>query len=379
MNTNLRIALALSGLFLSAQAAAAVTFYENESFQGRSYTAQQQRIGNLERVGFNDRASSVVVTGQRWEVCTDIRLDGNCMVLRPGRYPSLAALGLNDRISSARSIEANARIAEDRYAPMPAAARAAQITFFENESFQGRSFTSTKQVWNFERVGFNDRASSVEVIGDRWEVCEDRGFQGNCRVLRPGRYPSLRAMGLNDRISSVRVLPANARIEDGRYAPAFAEDPSARRDFSRRNGERIYQANVTSARAVVGTPEQRCWIEKEQVSQPGPTSGMNTTGAIAGAVIGGILGHEVVDRKNQTLGTLGGAAVGGLAGANIDRLTGRPMQPQTRDIQKCENVQSRTPTYWDVTYNFRGQEHRVQMTAQPGSTVAVNEQGEPRQ
>ena len=30
----------------------------------------------------------------------------------------------------------------------------AQITFYENEGFQGRSFTATKQVSDFERYGF---------------------------------------------------------------------------------------------------------------------------------------------------------------------------------------------------------------------------------
>jgi hypothetical protein len=33
---------------------------------------------------------------------------------------------------------------------------------------------------------------------------------------------------------------------------------------------------------------------------------------------------------------------------------------------------------WDVTYNFRGQEHRMQVTAPPGPTITVNERGEPR-
>ena len=36
------------------------------------------------------------------------------------------------------------------------------------------------------------------------------------------------------------------------------------------------------------------------------------------------------------------------------------------------------PAYWDVTYNFRGVEHRMQMTKPPGATVTVNERGEPR-
>jgi hypothetical protein len=31
-----------------------------------------------------------------------------------------------------------------------------------------------------------------------------------------------------------------------------------------------------------------------------------------------------------------------------------------------------------VTYRFRGQENRMQMTTPPGATVTVNERGEPR-
>jgi hypothetical protein len=68
---------------------------------------------------------------------------------------------------------------------------AAQITFYEGEGFRGRAFTTGKQVWNFERLGFNDRASSVVVARGRWEVCEDARFEGRCVVLRPGSYDSL--------------------------------------------------------------------------------------------------------------------------------------------------------------------------------------------
>src|SRR5712691_7740063 len=97
---------------------------------------------------------------------------------------------------------------------------AAQIIFYENERFQGRTFSADKQVVNFGQYGFNDRASSVVVLRDRWEVCEDAGFRGRCIVLGPGRYPSLAAMRLSDRVSSVRNVSKTARIEDNRYAPA---------------------------------------------------------------------------------------------------------------------------------------------------------------
>ncbi len=368
MNTIFRTMLAVAGLAIATQAVAQATFYEQQGFEGRSFTVTQQ-IVNLERYGFNDRASSVEVVGDRWEVCEDARFRGRCVVLRPGRYPSLAAMGLNDRVSSVRIVDSNARIDDDRYAPAPVAA---QATFYEQQGFGGRSFTVKQQIVNLERYGFNDRASSVEVVGDRWEVCEDVRFRGRCVVLRPGRYPSLAAMGLNDRVSSVRIVDSNARIDDNRYAPA----PVAARDYRRRNDERLYEANVTSVRAVVGTPEQRCWMEREQVVQE--RSNVNVPAAIAGAIIGGILGHQVGGGRGKDLATAGGVVAGAVVGAQIGR-GGSEQQGQTQDVQRCENVPGQAkPDYWDVTYNFRGQEHRMQVTAPPGATITVNSEGEPR-
>jgi len=371
MKSIFRHALTVAGLAIAAQAGAQVTFYEEPGYQGRSFTTQTQ-VRNFDRFGFNDRASSVVVQSSRWEVCDDTRFDGNCVVLRPGRYPSLAAMGLNDRISSVRAISANARIDDDRYAPLPVAS---QITFYDQQGFQGRSFTTAKEVANLERFGFNDRASSVEVIGDRWEACEDARFGGRCVVLRPGRYASMEAMGLNNRVSSVRTVSSGARIADNRYAP----DPLSAhdgRDYRRRNEERVYEANVTSARAVVATPGQRCWVEPGQAVAP--TSNISVPGAVVGAVLGGILGHQVGKGTGRDVATVGGAALGGFAGANVGKLGIGQQAAQPQNVQRCENVPSQVPTYWDVTYNFKGVEHRVQMTSQPGSTIPVNEQGEPR-
>jgi uncharacterized protein YcfJ len=248
---------------------------------------------------------------------------------------------------------------------------AAQVTFYEREGFDGRSFTTERKVGNFERVGFNDRASSVIVLNDRWEVCESTQFSGRCVVLRPGRYPSLAAMGLNDRVSSVRTLGRYARVDDHRYAPA----PVPVYDDHRRYNERLYEANVTSVRAVVGPPEQRCWIEREQVVQD--RSGVNVPGAIVGAVIGGVLGHQVGGGRGKDIATAGGAVAGAAVGANVGRDGGQ--QAYSQDVQRCASVPSQgRPDFWDVTYEFRGQEHRMQMTAPPGATVTVNRQGEPR-
>jgi uncharacterized protein YcfJ len=364
------IALALAGLALAGQASAEITLFGQEGFQGQSYTTSEP-VNNLARTRFNDRASSVEVRGEpseRWEVCEDRRFRGRCVVLRPGPYPSLSALGLNDRVSSVRSVDRYARIAEDRYAPTPAAPTS-QVVFYEREGFRGRSFTTDQPLTDFRRSGFNDSASSLVVTGQPWEVCEDQRFQGRCAVLRPGQYASLRDMGLNDRVSSVRTV----RNSDDRSAPAA---PVAVDNYRRRPEERVYAAPVTSVRAVVEDSGQRCWMEQEKVVQE--RKGANGPGAVLGALIGGVLGHQVGGGTGKDvatgLGVVAGAAIGAHSGA-----FGGDQRVVTQDVQRCEtNAAQARPAYWDVTYSFRGVEHHMQMDAPPGDTVLVNEQGEPR-
>lgn len=250
---------------------------------------------------------------------------------------------------------------------------AAQVTFYEGESFQGRSFTTERQVGNFERDGFYRRASSADVVGERWEICDGADFSGRCVVLRPGRYASVASMGLNDRVYSVRAVSRDARIDDYRYAPA----PVAAGDDSSRQGEQLYEANVTSVRAVVGTPEQRCWVEQEAIPPEQAKVKASVPGAIVGAIIGGVLGHQVGGGRGKDLATIGGVVAGAAAGSQVGRLGGGE-KAATQDVQRCEDLPDQANLdYWDVTYVFRGLEHRVQMIARPGPTITVNEQGEP--
>ena len=243
---------------------------------------------------------------------------------------------------------------------------AADITFYEHADFRGEAFTTDRPLNNFERAGFNDRVSSADVRGELWEVCEDARFGGRCVVLKPGRYPSMPAMGLNDKLSSARPVRGNARFDDDRYAPAPVYDAR------RRPSERLYQADVTAVRAVVGRPEQRCWVEREQVGNDRRSA--NIPAGIAGAVIGGILGHQVGGGTGKDLATAGGAIGGAVVGANIGR-----GGSETQDVRRCENVPADgRPDYWDVTYVFRGVQHRVQMQHPPAATITVNAQGEPR-
>ena len=245
---------------------------------------------------------------------------------------------------------------------------AAEITLFGQPDFQGRSFTTQGAVPNLERQGFNDRASSAIVERGRYEVCEDRRFRGRCVILRRGQYPSLAAMGLNDSVSSLRPVGRDARVEERRYAPP----PPVAYDYRRRREDRLSEAEVVGVRAVYGRPEERCWIERERLS----SSESNAPATIAGAVIGGILGHQIGSGRGQDAATVGGVIAGAAIGANLGR--DQPTSTFTQDVRRCERVPSARPAYWDVTYRWRGEYRYVQMTRPPGPTILVNQRGEPR-
>ena len=177
-------------------------------------------------------------------------------------------------------------------------------------------------------------------------------------ILQPGNYASLDGIDMSRRISSVRPVAGPAPVAAPNYPP-----PS----------ERIYEAQVVSVHAVGGPPEQRCWVERQQVHESG---GTNIPGAIVGGVIGGVLGHQIGGGRGKDVATAGGAVAGAAIGANV----GRGGEVYERDVQRCTEVSSSfQPAYWDVVYVFQGVQHRVQLSAPPpGPTIAVNGNGDPR-
>ena len=238
----------------------------------------------------------------------------------------------------------------------------AQVTFYSREGFTGQSIVVGGTSADLNRAGFADRASSVIVDRGRWEMCEHPGFQGRCVVLRPGQYPSLAALGLDNQVSSVR--PAGGR-PNAAYAPP--PPPAPAYGYYPRQGERTFQANVVAVRVVMGPPEQRCWVERERLGQYGP----NVPGAILGGVIGGVLGHQIGGGSGRDVAT----ALGAVGGAAVGAHTRGP----SYDVQRCSaRPGTEQPAYWDVTYEFRGREYRAQLAFDPGPTITVNGRGEPR-
>jgi hypothetical protein len=77
--------------------------YEFDGFGGRSFVIEGDVVANLDRTGFNDRASSIRIEGGYWMFCSDAGFQGTCRTFGPGEYASLP-WEVNNKISSGRRI-----------------------------------------------------------------------------------------------------------------------------------------------------------------------------------------------------------------------------------------------------------------------------------
>ena len=197
----IRCLTALAFAFVASAAfAQSITFYESEGYRGRSFS-QDGPIVNFERFGFNDRASSVVIRRGTWDLCADAQFGGGCVTLRPGSYPNLGAMGMSNRVSSARPVGGGAS-PPPRPVPVPpppvypqpyppGAGGSSPVTLFEGTGLSGERFRVSGALNNFDQTQWNDRARSMIVRSGRWQLCTDAYFRGNCTIFGPGRYDNI--------------------------------------------------------------------------------------------------------------------------------------------------------------------------------------------
>jgi hypothetical protein len=103
------------------------------------------------------------------------------------------------------------------------AAGAADLTLYSDGDFQGRPLNVVIDLRQLGSLNFNDRASSVVVEKGAWVLCTDEDFTGKCVTLEPGRYGSLRELGLDKAITSVRHRDAQ---EPGIFTDAATKAPA---------------------------------------------------------------------------------------------------------------------------------------------------------
>lgn len=216
----LALAAALAGQMAAAHAGE-ITLYAHDNFRGEQVTIRDG-AQNLRDVGFNDRASSLIVHSGVWEACEHKDFGGYCAVFERGEYPNLR--NFNNTISSVRQIERGGRRYGDRDQDgrddrwerreerreewrdrRGAYDHPDPIELFEHSRFEGRRVAFQGETRSLRAAAdFNDRASSMVIYEGQWELCEHDNFGGQCVVYGPGRYDNLGNM--NNRISSLRRI-----------------------------------------------------------------------------------------------------------------------------------------------------------------------------
>jgi hypothetical protein len=180
-----------------------VTLFSERDFQGEAIMIRGP-APNLERIGYNDTASSLIVRNGLWEVCTDARFEGRCVQLPPGEYSSIGR-DLNNRISSLREITPVAAAPAPR-AVEPAISGNARVVLYQYPNFRGRSVVIDRpEVPRLSAAYFDNGAESMRVEGGTWMFCSNANFSGQCRTFGPGDYAQL--PWELDHVASGRFVP----------------------------------------------------------------------------------------------------------------------------------------------------------------------------
>ncbi len=183
-------------------------------------------VADLGAYGIATTVYDIEIRSGNWEFCTDREFRGQCVVMGQGLQRNINN-GAGMRILSAREVRY-------RYGAQADGARAVppRIELYPEIDFRGAGMN------HYRDSDLRWGVRSVIVHGGTWEVCTDIGFRGRCQVFQPGQY----------------------RVLDGQMMGA------------------------RSARLIAGpgiTPP---------IAPPPPQRTIDPVSAIAGAVIGSLLG-----------------------------------------------------------------------------------------
>ena len=131
--------------------------------------------------------------------------------------------------------------------------------------------------------------------------------------------------------------------------------------------------SVDPVRKTINTPKQVCHDETVTHTEE-PKDKHQIAGTAIGAVLGGVLGHQVGGGKGKTLATVAGAVGGGYAGKRIEE--SRQQAKVTSSVERrCSTVNSSVTKIvgYDVRYEYKGVTRTVRMDHDPGDRVKVQE------
>lgn len=198
----LALLLCTAWLSMGAAQAAELTMFARDDFKGRDVTIRDT-VSNLNSLGFNDQAGSMIIRSGRWEVCQHADFRGDCRTLGPGEYRDLHRL--NNNISSVREVRGGGRDDERNRDEPRNPGGGPGVTLYSDSDMNGRSVNLRGDVNNFQHLGFNDQTKSMVIQGGTWEMCVHADFGGECRLFGPGEHRRL-DRNFRSAISSARMV-----------------------------------------------------------------------------------------------------------------------------------------------------------------------------
>ncbi|MBI5940182.1 MAG: beta/gamma crystallin family protein [Caulobacterales bacterium] len=84
------------------------------------------------------------------------------------------------------------------------------LIVYENPDYRGMRLEVSDSIPDLYGSGLDDQITSARVLRGSWQICTGRDFNGKCWVLDADN-PNLKPLGANDNISSIRRLPGRGR------------------------------------------------------------------------------------------------------------------------------------------------------------------------
>jgi uncharacterized protein YcfJ len=149
----------------------------------------------------------------------------------------------------------------------------------------------------------------------------------------------------------------------------------------RRDSQAVYDyARVLSAEPIiryvtVTTPVKECWQDTEYYTVRNRPRGI-TGKTILGAIVGGVIGHQVGGGRGNEIATVAGSLIGAsVANDAAVRNAGYSSREYSRPVTRCEtNYQSREEERIDgyrVIYSYNGQKYATNTPQDPGSRLRI--------
>lgn len=181
-----------------------ISVFQDENFRGRSASFRRD-VPDLRKFGMNDRISSLrVAPGELWEICEHPNYEGRCQTFS-GDERDLRRVGWQDRVTSLRRV---GRRPGEGYPPD----REGGLILYSDRFFRGDARPLRRAVEDMRRIGFDDRAESVRVGNEPWELCEHPNFR-RCQLVDRD-LENLDDLRLSRKITSARPARRVRRHRD---------------------------------------------------------------------------------------------------------------------------------------------------------------------